>query len=454
MLLRGQKPKVSFLLAVNPATAAARELRLIRLESSVGSGESNDLRIRDDSVSRHHALVRQWQNRWQVIDRGSTNGTYVGERKAIDWIVLGDGEEVRFGGARFIFRSGKRTGARATRDLPVRRRSSSVRVVTVLVAAGLVSGFAAKQYYLYRWYQARADHSRSALSVQSSPKPAIVTEALSNPPAPSEPSWLQRVNHWRELAGLRTVSSTPELNAAAVEHSRYLVKHVLEGKIEEVNSGGAHTEDPSDPWYTRSGVAAAQSGDVTPPCRDCMSFSPSQHVDDFMAIPFHRLNVLDPALTKIGYGSYTENGFQAAVLYLPVPSEAGTPFTPPIEFPPDGSSVEFAAYQSDEWPDPLSSCPGYTAPSGLPITLELGRWIVASVSDYSLKVGERTLASCVFDASTYNNPDDATQARGRNGLKAYGAAVLIPRQPLTSGQTYAVSISANGKTYGWSFSVE
>jgi len=86
--------------------------------------------------------------------------------------------------------------------------------------------------------------------------------------------------------------------------------------------------------------------------------------------------------------------------------------------------------------------------------LELGRWLVANVSDYSLKMGDQTLPSCVFDASTYNNPDEATQARGRNGLKAYGTAVLIPRQPLTSGQTYAVSISANGKTYSWSFSVE
>jgi pSer/pThr/pTyr-binding forkhead associated (FHA) protein len=84
-MLRGRsQPQEAFLLAVNPAASAARELRLIRLESSVGSDESNDLIIRDDSVSRHHALVRRRGSKWQVIDRESTNGTYVGERKAVD----------------------------------------------------------------------------------------------------------------------------------------------------------------------------------------------------------------------------------------------------------------------------------------------------------------------------------------------------------------------------------
>lgn len=173
-----------------------------------------------------------------------------------------------------------------------------------------------------------------------------------------------------------------------------------------------------------------------------------------MAVPFHRVRILDPAVTKGGYGSYTEAGIQGSVLYLPVPSDAAKIFTQPIEFPPDGSSIGLAAYQSGEWPDPLASCPGYTAPTGLPITLELGRWFVANVSDYSLKTGGQTLESCVFNASTYNNPDEAAQARAQDVLKAYGTAVLIPRQPLASGQTYTVSITANGKTYNWSFSVE
>lgn len=185
-----------------------------------------------------------------------------------------------------------------------------------------------------------------------------------------------------------------------------------------------------------------------------MLTSASEHVDGLVAVPFHRVRILDPAVTKGGYGSYTEAGLQGAVLYLPVPPDAAKTFAQPIEFPPDGSRVGFAAYQSDEWPDPLTSCQGYTAPTGLPITLELGRWLMANVSDYSLKTGGRTLDSCVFDASTYVNPDENTQSLAREILKDWGTAVLIPRQPLTSGQTYTVTITANGKTYNWSFSAE
>src|SRR5271163_682132 len=120
----------ALLLAVNPTAAVARELRLIRLESSVGSGESNDVRIRDDTVSRRHALIRQHGRRWQVIDSGSANGTYVGKRKAVDWINIRDGEEVRFGGAQFVFRSGRASSARATRDFIVKPRASGVRALT------------------------------------------------------------------------------------------------------------------------------------------------------------------------------------------------------------------------------------------------------------------------------------------------------------------------------------
>lgn len=450
-----RKPQGASLLAVNPAARAARELKLIRLESSIGSVESNDLVIRDGSVSRRHALIQQNGRKWQVIDNGSTNGTYVGDRKAVDWIELRDGAEVRFGGARFIFRSSGASGARATRDLKVKPRASGLRALTVLIAAALVISFGGTQYYFYRWYEAKMGHTQSSPSAQPSPKLVAMAESSNHPPAARESSaWLERVNHWRTLAGLRAIVSDPELNAAAKDHARYLVKHALEGKADELDGGGAHTEDPSDRWYTREGLAAAQNSDVDPPCRGCMLTSASEHVDGLVAVPFHRVRILDPAVTKGGYGSYTENGLQGAVLYMPVPPEDAATFAHPVEFPPDGSSLGFAAYQSGEWPDPLTSCPDYNAPTGLPITLQLGRRLVADVSDYSLREGTQTLESCVFNASTYNNPDEDTQSLARDILKGWGTAVLIPRQPLASGQTYTVSITANGETYNWSFSVE
>jgi len=290
---------------------------------------------------------------------------------------------------------------------------------------------------------------------QQAGKPEALQESPSHPPAvlAASSSWLERVNYWRALAGLAAVSNASKLSAAAEEHSRYLVKHALEGKVNELAAGGGHTENPADPWYTPSGLAAAQNGDVDPPRQGCPLLSASEHIDELMVTPFHRLPILDPQIHEIGYGSYTEGGLQAAVLYLPVAPQAGRVFSRPIEFPPNGSNIGFAASEP-EWPDPLSGCPGYGAPAGVPITLELGRWLVAGATAYSLKTANQMLDSCVFNASSYNNPDEAGQRIASDSLKAYGAAVLIPRQPLVSGQTYFVSISANGDTYGWSFRVE
>src|SRR5690242_16372868 len=80
------------LLAITPIEPGVRELKISRSESSVGSENSNDLLICHATVSRHHArLCRRW-GRWQVIDAGSTNGTYVGGQKAIAWTTLHDGE--------------------------------------------------------------------------------------------------------------------------------------------------------------------------------------------------------------------------------------------------------------------------------------------------------------------------------------------------------------------------
>jgi hypothetical protein len=46
------------------------------------------------------------------------------------------------------------------------------------------------------------------------------------------------------------------------------------------------------------------------------------------------------------------------------------------------------------------------------------------------------------------------QKFGRQLLKIWGAVILIPRAPLTSGTNYTVSITANEKDYAWSFTIE
>ena len=154
MLGGRRKGTEAFLLAVNPTVRAARELKLNKAECSVGIEQSNDLIIHDGSVSRQHALIRRHRGKWQVLDRQSSNGTYVGDRKAVEWITLRDGQELRFGAARFVFHAGEAFERLSTNGTAERRsRFSRLRLLIVLVLIGLIVGVAATQYLTYRSYQ-------------------------------------------------------------------------------------------------------------------------------------------------------------------------------------------------------------------------------------------------------------------------------------------------------------
>jgi hypothetical protein len=105
-----------------------------------------------------------------------------------------------------------------------------------------------------------------------------------------------------------------------------------------------------------------------------------------------------------------------------------------------------------EWPDPLSSCPGYDDHAGMPITLQLGAMVTPAVSSYALSRDGAAIEACGFNANTYNNPDASVQDRGRQGLANFGGIVLIPRATLTPGK-YSVAITTADRTYSWSFTI-
>jgi uncharacterized protein YkwD len=262
-----------------------------------------------------------------------------------------------------------------------------------------------------------------------------------------QPAWLHRVNYYRGLARLSPVTEDSSLSHADFLHTRYLVKYQLRTHSEHF----AHSEDANDPYYTPEGLAAAKNSDVEGPGN--IPESGESAVDGWIRSAFHRLAILDPDVRKAGFGGYTEAGLEALALYMPSEPSSPHPANVPIEFPPTDSVIPLAVYEGQEWPDPLESCPGYVAPTGLPITLQLGAWIPVQVTAHSFTHDGIALEHCVFDATTYTNPNEATQSWARQGLNGSSAVVLIPRTPLTSGEHYSVSITALGRTYAWSFAV-
>ncbi len=75
---------------------AGEAVVLRQRETVLGRGEDCHMQIRDDSVSRRHAMVTSILDRWLAIDLGSTNGTYINDMR-IERAELKEGDLLRVG---------------------------------------------------------------------------------------------------------------------------------------------------------------------------------------------------------------------------------------------------------------------------------------------------------------------------------------------------------------------
>jgi uncharacterized protein YkwD len=485
---RGRNSKVASLpRLIAIGSDGPREFSLQAKRIAIGSGRDNDLVLAHPTVSRHHAVIRRRLGRVRVIDLESTNGTFINRKRIAGPTTLRRGDEVRFGAVRFAYLEpgGKR-----------RRRPMRLLLTAGILAALFAGGFVATWHWSdallarleaprskpeertapafeapSRIARAPAARSSVAASAATIAARAVAPEAPSHAPVPAnapvaaasaavkapaaapteavestrEVSWLARLNYYRTLASLPPVTEDLAQEVGDFKHARYLVKN------HSMPNGNAHDEDPSNPWYSPEGLAAAKASDIYTPCDGCPLLSPAEAIDGWVSVPFHRVIMLNPNLTRAGFGQFTEAGLRAAVIGLRAyPPEA--PLAQPIEFPPDGVQISMTKFQG-EWPSPVASCAGYTEPAGLPITLVFGGNARPNVVATSLSRNGTPVQHCTFDATNYFNPDPGAQEWGRNILRNFGAVVIVPRSPLRKGASYQVSVIVNGKRYEWSFSV-
>jgi uncharacterized protein YkwD len=454
----------------------AQALPLARYEVSIGSAADNDFVLASETISRHHAILAGNGTEYRVTDLGSTNGTYVNGRRVTGSATVKSGDEIRFGGARYVLRDGVTRGA-----APLARRQRRVSSVMLgVIGLAFIFSFGVAEFLLNfnRLDQAAdgtpasADSSdatssatdsspeavlhKAAAAAVSSNAPAASAVALEEPPAPDVARWLDPLNRYRAMAGLNPVTADAKLSRGDYLHSRYLVKNYADD-IRKGTSGGAqmHTETAGNPWYTADGLAAAGSSDVDEMSNPHATPPPSWAIDNWMEGPFHRLWILNPNLHSVGYGTYCEAGVCVASLNVLTDSDPihtkPKPLDKPIQYPPHDSTTHGLSVPG-EWPDPLSSCPGYDDHAGMPITLQLGAMVTPAVSSYALTRDGAAIEACGFDASTYSNPDAFAQNRARDGLRNFGAIVLIPRATLAPGN-YSVAITTADRTYSWSFTI-
>ena len=273
----------------------------------------------------------------------------------------------------------------------------------------------------------------------------LLAVTVGETPRAESNEWLDRLNFYRASAGLPPVEEEPSLSGAVLAHARYMVHHdVVE-----------HAQNGRRKWATPEGAAAAAVSNLAGSTRD--DEPASWAVDTWMQAPFHALGILDPALSRVGFGiHHARNGkIQTAAGLDVIRGRRGSAgrVRYPIVWPADGATVPLTAHL-DEYPSPLTSCPGYAAPAGLPIIIQLGPGhITPEILGSVVSDGERFLEHCVFDEHTYRNRDARERALGRSILAARDAVVLIPREPLRAGASYRVVVEANRRRIDWTFRV-
>jgi hypothetical protein len=313
------------------------------------------------------------------------------------------------------------------------------------------------------------------------PSPGVPTDFASSANA--------RVNYYRALAKLPPIVDDSAISAGALKHARYLVRNGIAGGDIVLDQGRLNFDTPQDafrwevrgrPFYTDEGASAGRNA-VVMTARE-IDLSGAEFVDGLMAMPFSGLVPIVPQFSVVGLGAYCGPGLCAIVipyrfaleksvrialydgpasdrLWNPnlgfIPLEVGR-LRKPVEFPPDGSTINLQAYAGHDYPDPLTACPGYKAPTGAPISIQFGQGYgphgsVEISSDVVMRDGVE-IENCLITAASYVGRDDTQTASGKAGLARIGAAVILPRAPLAPGH-YNVALKENDKLYQWSFTV-
>src|SRR5208282_2891914 len=106
--------------------------------------------------------------------------------------------------------------------------------------------------------------------------------------------------------------------------------------------------------------------------------------------------------------------------------------------------------------DPFSSCPGYKAPTGSPISIQLGQGYgpdgsLEVSSDFVTRDGVE-IETCLITAASYAGRTAEQTEFGKARLIRLGAAAILPREPLASGH-YKIALKEADKLYEWGFTV-
>lgn len=258
-------------------------------------------------------------------------------------------------------------------------------------------------------------------------------------PGPEALRALERVNAYRTAARQSPLKYNNSLGAAAAGHARYLAQNPAQI---DLNAHGQTAGTPlffgTNPGervqYYGYGGGAAEIINFTDRAEDA--------VDGWMATLYHRLPMIYPGNTEMGYGVAGTGPSLVNVLEAgPADAQGGAVF-----WPYDGQADVPTSWSGLESPDPFRLYAGVQGPVGYTITLTFGGTVRSlALDDWSLTGPSGPVAAMSFDPAN----DDLLR----------DTVALIPRAPLAPGAQYKVTMAGQvdvGQgpqpyTHSWSF---
>jgi len=265
--------------------------------------------------------------------------------------------------------------------------------------------------------------------------------------------WLARLNQYRAMAGLSSFGLLPNKTAGANRFAKYLTDK--DSTTIRAGRQPAKEDRLQKVYYGEFYSAHSISEFTSEPIKTPRALRPAEIIDRWMADPLYRLPLLirEPPPINVAYGQACTADFcEAALLasdYTLTMFSAGNPsrYDSPVLFPPNKSTLDVISL-GHRSPDASANCE-FKAPTGLPITLQLGRWISPKIISGWIAENGKPVQACALDARSFLNSNTYFEHK----LIQFGAIVIIPRYPLQPGAKYAVhAVVADYGTYDWSFS--
>src|SRR5712691_8461575 len=261
---------------------------------------------------------------------------------------------------------------------------------------------------------------------------------------------LDEVNKARVSSGVRPVRLNDALTRAATAHAKYVADASLpflvglEGHFES-GGPGFTGQTPAD-RARAAGYPTSDVGEVMAHCTPCaLPINATRARDDvrgYLLTVYHRIDLLAPDVSEIGYGAVTSRGISANVIDTGYDWKA--PANTWARWPAPNSFGAPTSWDGRESPDPARGVP---RPLGPAVTIALSSADSVSIQPY--------VANVVVVGGSVTGPQGAVPVITE---LSDNFASLLPRTPLRSATTYTVrfdlQIRGVPKVDTWTFTTE